>query len=390
MREFDTVLYAAFDRFPAPKGAAVHIAHTLRALEERCARVVLLCLGGGDLPAYQQEGGITIRRWPGPVPNFLQRTQGFGRFVARAIDRLAGPPQIIHFRDIWSGIPIFASPLAQKARLIFEVNGLPSVELPYRYPALMQSRLMMDRLRAMEDFCIQNAHGLLTVSQVNRRCLLERGADESRIAVLANTAPIPPNPPQSTMPTEPMILYAGTLSPWQGIATLLEAYALLTESQRPRLVLACSTRKHFRPVRKRIRRLGLENLIDIRMGLPRKKLFGLYRQALFTVAPLAACSRNLIQGCSPLKIVESMSVGRPVIASDIPVCAEIIENQRDGWLVPPDSPRALAHAMERLLSDPDRAGELGRAAQAKIQLQYNPQNWQARLLEAYACFAANP
>ena len=64
------------------------------------------------------------------------------------------------------------------------------------------------------------------------------------------------------------------------------------------------------------------------------------------VAPLARGDRNEVQGCSPLKIVESMAAGTAVVASDLPVARELVTPGRDGLLVAPGAPRALARAME--------------------------------------------
>jgi glycosyltransferase involved in cell wall biosynthesis len=53
-------------------------------------------------------------------------------------------------------------------------------------------------------------------------------------------------------------------------------------------------------------------------------------------------------GIPPL---ESMASGCPVVASDIPVVDEMIQNEYNGLLVPRDNPRALADAVVRVLRD---------------------------------------
>lgn len=60
----------------------------------------------------------------------------------------------------------------------------------------------------------------------------------------------------------------------------------------------------------------------------------------------------------PLTIIEAMAAARPVIASDIPGTDEIIINGKTGILVPPANPRAMAEAIQRVLSDPTLARDL--------------------------------
>src|SRR5205814_6745166 len=60
-------------------------------------------------------------------------------------------------------------------------------------------------------------------------------------------------------------------------------------------------------------------------------------------------------------LVEAMAAGLPVVASDIPGYREVIRHDRDGLLVPPRDPDALASALAAVLDDPDLAGRLAAA-----------------------------
>jgi phosphatidylinositol alpha-mannosyltransferase len=65
-----------------------------------------------------------------------------------------------------------------------------------------------------------------------------------------------------------------------------------------------------------------------------------------------------------------MAAGRPVVATDIPGYREVVHHERDGLLVPPNDPAALAEALSRLLANPGLAralGERGRADAARYR-----------------------
>jgi glycosyltransferase involved in cell wall biosynthesis len=60
---------------------------------------------------------------------------------------------------------------------------------------------------------------------------------------------------------------------------------------------------------------------------------------------------RVAQLVTPLKPVEAMALGVPVIASRLPALAELLADGRAGLLVPPEDPRALADAIARIRGD---------------------------------------
>ena len=379
--EYMNTVFAAFDLFPSSKGSTARIAHTLQALSHCADSMTLACLGHSDMPRFQQEDRLLIRRCLAMHPNFLRRTELFGDFLFDVINESRYTSDVIHFRDIWSGISLLEHPKTQAAKKVFEMNGIPSIELPVHYPRLYWNSVLMNQLRAMENYCLTRADRIITVSQTNTRYLESRNVPVEKIHVIPNIAEIEPDemPPSP----EPLILYAGTLTPWQGVPTLINAFELIAEKRKARLLLACSSKKFLRPIRKQIKKACLQEKVEIKIGLPKDELYAYYRQAVCSVVPLTRCDRNELQGCCPLKILESMAVGTPVIASSLAVCRELIEHENDGWLVKPDSPRALAHGMLMLLDNPELVANLGQKAQQKVRCHYNRERFKEQLRELY-------
>ena len=62
---------------------------------------------------------------------------------------------------------------------------------------------------------------------------------------------------------------------------------------------------------------------------------------------------------TPLKPIEAMAVGRPVVASDLPALAEIVGVPGTGVLAAPDDPSALAGRLRELSDDNDLRRALG-------------------------------
>src|SRR5690606_20775807 len=65
---------------------------------------------------------------------------------------------------------------------------------------------------------------------------------------------------------------------------------------------------------------------------------------------------------SPIKLFEYMAAGKPILCSDLPVLREIIEDGRNGLLLPVDDVKAWAAALRGLLNAPAERRRLGTAA----------------------------
>lgn len=374
-------LYAAFDRFPTRKGAAVHINYFARTLFDHAGGGLLYVLGDGLLPPYQREDAVEIVRFEQPTSNRLARGLAYGDGLARVLGGQAGTLRLAHFRDPWGGVPLLAR-ADRRYRAVYEVNGLPSIELPAAFPHLPRSTRA--KLRQAEAFCWSRADRIVTPSYTLRDNLVRLGAPADRITVIPNGAVLPPDvsPPPDAPPR--YVLYFGAVQPWQGLDVLLRAFALLADLTDLRLVVCVSTRpRHTKPYRRLARRLGLADRIVWRYRLSEAELLPWRRHALVSVAPLVECARNVEQGCSPLKILESMAVGVPVVASDLPVVRELVTDGEHGRLVPPGRPSELARALRLLLEDDAARARLGRQAREHVAGRFTWEAATRRLAAVY-------
>jgi glycosyltransferase involved in cell wall biosynthesis len=85
----------------------------------------------------------------------------------------------------------------------------------------------------------------------------------------------------------------------------------------------------------------------------------------------------------PVSILEAMAAGLPVVATDVGGVAEAVEDGETGLLVPAADSEALAHALERLLSDPDLRRRLGAAGRARALRLFDVPRYRAAYVELY-------
>ena len=376
-------LYAAFDRFPSRKGSAVHIDRFARTLFDQADGGLLYVLGGEGLPAYQREGDVEIVRYVGQAGHVLERAAGFSARLVALLDALAPSLRVAHFRDPWSGMAIVER-ADRKYTAIYEVNGLPSIELPFQYPAVPNA--ILARVAALEQRCLDAAELVITPSAITAQQLRRRGVDDRRIELIPNgadvpvaTGPLPPDPPAR------YLLYFGALQPWQGVDTALRAFARLQDLDGLELVICASVHaRKSKPYRKLAWHLGIADRVRWHFALPEDELAPWREHAVLSLAPLRDCSRNSLQGCAPLKILESMASGVPVVASDLPAVGELMRDGEHGKLVAPGRPGELARAIRVLLDFPERRAQMGRAAQAHVAANLSWERSTARLRGLYA------
>jgi len=99
------------------------------------------------------------------------------------------------------------------------------------------------------------------------------------------------------------------------------------------------------------------------------------------VRPAGSLEADIGQWTSPLKAFEYMAAGLAIVASDIPVHREILEDGRTALFCRPDDPDAWADAVRRLTLDPSLRSEIGSNAMKQQQREHS---WADRAAEVVA------
>ena len=172
-----------------------------------------------------------------------------------------------------------------------------------------------------------------------------------------------------------VMLAVGRLSPEKGHADLLEAVALVKQ-QDPvanfRLVIAGEGSERANLERQRTA-LGLESSVL----LPGQQADVRPFYALAGMVVLPSHSEG-----SPNVLLEAMSAGRPIVATEAGGIVEIASHGATAWTVPARNPRALADAVLHLRRHPELAHRLAAEAQ-KEAARFTPEAYVEAMLEIY-------
>src|SRR6185436_1896203 len=205
-----------------------------------------------------------------------------------------------------------------------------------------------------------------------------------RITMIPNGADLPPaelRRPKGA--PKRYFLYFGALQPWQGVGAAIAALPRIADLGIPLVICSSQPARIGRALQARAQRLGVQQRVHWRHELTREALAPWIAHALASVAPLTETARNLEQGCCPLKILESMAAGTPVIASDLAPVRELVSHGEHGLLVRAGRPEPMARAMRAMADDPSARRVMGRRALARIRKDYTWKGIEGRLERWY-------
>lgn len=151
-------------------------------------------------------------------------------------------------------------------------------------------------------------------------------------------------------PGDILAVYTGHLYAWKGVHVLAEASALLPA--RFRVMMVGGTPEDARTFS---RFLAERHLDRVRLvpHLPHAEAMRYLAAADVLVLPNSGKDWNSMYTTSPIKLLEYLAAGRPVVASDLPSIREAVTD-REVRFVSPDDPAALAIGITAAAGDKER------------------------------------
>ena len=384
------VLYTAFDIVPSPKGASTHILHNIHGLVNANFDVHLITPNDGLLPTVDTIAGARVTRVSQDLTqNFLARAVHFGGAVAAHV-ALHPDYDVVHYRNVWDGFHPARQRKRHDYKTLFEVNGLPSIELKYHYPGLGSA--LLAKIKEQEIATLHLSDAIICPSRVTRDYIASLGLDRGRVTVIPNgvsPSDFSPTPLPVRDGRVPMLLYIGTLADWQGLDVVVKALPRILEKRPVQLKIIGRGRSRQRKMlAKQIRKLGVEEHVIVQPAVPHHDIPALIAEADICVAPLGLNDRNVTQGACPIKVLEYMAAARPLLASNMPIVRELVREDVDALLFSPNDPDDLARQAVTLLDDFELSQRLAQSASERALTKFIWHESQKKLLKVYQSLLA--
>ena len=291
---------------------------------------------------------------------------------------IAIKPDLIHANSIRAGLVATAATLGLGTRIVWHLHDM----LP-RHPLSIAIRLTAattkrTRMIAVSQAVADNFVG--SFSSVRQRTSVILNAIELEKLRLSETARQKIRDDLALPKAEPLIGIVGQLTPRKGQLELIRAFAEVTKEipGASLLIVGAALFNRDSDYADLLKRTALE------LGIAeRVRMCGARNDIPEVMQALDLLVVNSKVEPFGLVALEGMACGVPVLSTASGGTAELIEHDRNGWLIPVGDERALAAAIVKLMADPDRRLRLAKRGKQDVWQRFAAHRYVADLISLY-------
>jgi PEP-CTERM/exosortase A-associated glycosyltransferase len=314
--------------------------------------------------SVEKYDGITYFRtnWPGRsilkkthLLNLSKELYLFYRSIRKAAASVL--PDIIHAHSpVLCAIPALVAARRLDVPLIYEIRAFwedAAVDSKKFTPKSIQYRL----IRLLETIICRYVDRVVPISLSMKEDLAARGIPEKKIFVVPNGVDgqtfqsKPKNPTLAArlgLNGKTVLGYLGTFYDFEGIDDLIRAFALLRSQEKEIALLLIGGGEMENAIRNQVEQL--EDPGVVLMGkVPPETVPDYY--ALMDMVIYPRKRTRITEMTTPLKPLEAMALGKPVICSAVGGLKELV-GPGNGLFFPPGNDQELIHCCKRLMHDP--------------------------------------
>jgi glycosyltransferase involved in cell wall biosynthesis len=224
------------------------------------------------------------------------------------------------------------------------------------------------RTRALETHCMLAADLVVTLGEAMREEILARGVEADKIIIVPNGVSeefLRPLPDGAALKTalgiaggEYVVGLVSSLVAHEGIGTLLEAVEILNDRGIRTRALIVGDGPERTALERQAATLGVDAIFTGRVPMREVRNY----HAVLDVFVVPRTPDRVCQIVTPLKPVEAMASGLPVVVSAVGALSELVNDRVTGLTSPPLDAGALADRLQELLASQDLRAALGASA----------------------------
>jgi len=346
--------------------------------------------------------GVTYHRTPLPEGAIRSATGRlpFGRqavfmhqiYAAILRTLRAYPVDILHAHSpVLCGLPTLRAARRAGVPIVYEARGFWEDGFISKWRG--GERSFRYRLsRALETHVFKNADAVLAISHQMLNDISARGVEAKKLYRVPNGvdatsfAPLPPDRAlihDHHLEGAVVVGFIGSLYRFEGLETLLKAMAyVVPRVPRAKLAIVGGGEQEHELARL-AEALGLRDHVIIVGRVPHQDVNRYY--SIMDVLVYPRINSRTTQLTTPLKPLEAMAMGKPVIGSDVGGIREIFADGRVGVLFPAEDEEALAEALIELLVDPGKRFAIGEEGR---RYALEERSWQELVQQYLRVYAA--
>ena len=359
---------------PHSGGIGSYVYNLSKMLYEKDHTVTVITSGTSNSAIKQSLDEATVIRLP-LLPVYPFHLWLYGSFVNKLLRSSAQNFDLVHLHSPAS------PPVKTSLPVVTTVHS--TMKIDSRYYEVTSFRSLADKLQSalvypfIEKEIFSYSNKICSVSKTVANELESYCLDSNSVEIVGNGVDeqlFTPLDGESFL--EPYILYTGRLSARKGLFDLIDC-AEQVLSKHSNLKFLIAGRGHlFGQLAERVRQLGLQKKIVFLGYVDKNQFVHLYQNALIHLVP------SHYEGL-PTVLLEAMSCGLPVVATNIGGSNEVITSGVNGFLVSPKSPEEMADKIELLLNDSALRKKIGSEARATIEKNYTWSKVCDRIVKCY-------
>lgn len=346
------------------KGASVHFRSLAAAFAQVGQELDVFVARDGSVDGFRPHRARTVPtpKGAGPLGELLQ--VGHAETMLQAL-RAAGPHAAVYERLSLFGLAGLVHARTLGVPYVVEVNA-PL----WREAAAFRGLSLQQTARGVCLDVLQQADAVLAVSAPLADELVAAGVPAARVQVLGNGADLAtfrsaaPAAKPKCLQGRPTLLFLGSLKPWHGIPFLLRAFAAL-RAQTPCGLWIVGDGPERAAIE--VAQRAFPGDVVLEGAVAHERVPSLLQAADAVVAPYEASAPAYF---SPLKVVEALAAGRPLLASAVPCVLDTLRGHAPIGVFVPDDVVDFVAAARRVFAAGAAAAAAGIDAQRIAELDW--------------------
>ncbi|EMR73002.1 glycosyltransferase [Thermoplasmatales archaeon SCGC AB-539-N05] len=362
-------------QFPPKEGIGYYTYNLSKKLIEKGHKVVVITRGSWFKTQKQVLDGIEIIKTPFiPIYPFHLRLQQI--FTKKAFKSLEPDIDIVHLH---TPLPPF---IKTSHPVVLTIHTPMLSDNNYIKTRSIHSLLTKISARfvsyPLELKLIKSSDMVTTVSHSVAKELKEYGLNQEDISVVYNGVDEKFFYPKQTDSANDnkYIMYAGRIDREKGLFDLLECAKSICSERSDVSFIVAGNGRDLNRLNKKIKNIGIQDKFILVGQAEKDHLVKLYQNATLFVLP------SYHEGL-PTVLLEAMSCGLPVIATDVRGNRDLVSNGKNGIIIPSRAPKKMADAITMLLEDKNLRKKLGKNARKTIEQKYTWNKVSSKLLRCY-------